>query len=173
MPTGRLSHAAQINITLNGVPVPTFYDTGHVLTTGGSDPGDAGVNESLNWRPIGTTGEDNPGGTTVSAVVTNNLPASGYDVDPTTISPTATSSSSSQVVWNAQLVASANASQFELTGTVNDMAPGEVREISLGTSYSRDDDHPHRASKFHDTHAAACNRGRRAHHQHRPQHPNS
>jgi hypothetical protein len=53
----------------------TFTDTGHVLDTGGYDSagfnhihtGGSGVtefntNESLNWRPIGTTGINNPGG---------------------------------------------------------------------------------------------------------------
>ena len=133
-PDGETAHAAQINITVNGVPLPTYLDTGHVLTTGGSDLATAGANESQNWRPIGTTGISNPGGTTVSVVVTHNLPASGYTVDPTTISPTATSSSSSQVVWNAQLLAGANPSVFQLTGTADDMAPGEVRQISLGTT---------------------------------------
>ena len=131
---GETAHASQIKITVNGVLLPTYLDTGHVLTTGGSDPGGSNVNESLNWRPVGTTGEGTPGGTTLSVVVTHNLPASGYDVDPTTITPAPSSSSSSQVVWNQQLIAATNSSVFQLTGTVTDMAPGEVRKISLGTT---------------------------------------
>ncbi|HEV3310798.1 MAG TPA: hypothetical protein VG815_09790, partial [Chloroflexota bacterium] len=133
-PDGETLHAAQINIKVDGVLLPTFLDTGHVLTTGGSDPGGAGVNESENWRTIGTTGEDNPGGQEAAITVTHNLPASGYQVDSSSITPTPTSSSPSLDVWNAQLLAGADQSQFQLTGTVNDMAPGEVRQISLGTT---------------------------------------
>ena len=117
--------------------LPTFLDTGHVLDTGGSDLGygnNETDNESQNWRPIGTTGLNSPEGTVVSLAVTHNLPATGYEIDPSTISPTATSSSSSQVVWDVQLLTSTSPSQFQLTGTVDDMAPGEVREISLGTT---------------------------------------
>jgi uncharacterized membrane protein/transglutaminase-like putative cysteine protease/sugar lactone lactonase YvrE len=66
----------------------------------------------------------------VSVRVTDNLPASGYAVDPTSISPGPASTSASQVVWNAQ--APAGTSHFRLTGTVSNMAPGEVRTISTG-----------------------------------------
>jgi hypothetical protein len=64
-----------VTFTLDGVTT-SFSDTGHVLDTGGYDTalylhihtGGGGVpvenyNESLNWRPIGTTGVNNPGGT--------------------------------------------------------------------------------------------------------------
>ena len=115
-PDGDVTDAAQVNITVNGVLLPTYLDTGHVLTTGGSDLADQGANESQNWRPIGTTGISNPGGAAVSVVVTHNLPASGYNVDPTTISPTPTSSSSSLDVWNARLLAGSNPSQFQPHG---------------------------------------------------------
>jgi uncharacterized membrane protein len=135
-PDGETLHAAQINVTVNGVLLPTFLDTGHVLTTGGSDPGGPGVNESENWRPIGTTGEDNPGGLTATLSVTDNLPGFGYAVDPTTFSPAATSSTASQVVWNTQLPPATDSgpTAFALTGTVSDMAPGEVRQISTGST---------------------------------------
>jgi hypothetical protein len=61
-PDGETLHAARIDITVNGVKLPTFLDTGHVLTTGGSDLAARGANESQNWRPIGTAGISNPGG---------------------------------------------------------------------------------------------------------------
>ena len=63
-----------VTFTLDGV-ASAFNDTGHVLDTGGYDTalynhlhtGGGGVpefnqNESLNWRPIGTTGINDPGG---------------------------------------------------------------------------------------------------------------
>ncbi len=135
-PDGETLHAARINITVNGVLLPTFLDTGHVLTTGGSDPGGAGVNESQNWRPIGTTGEDNPGGLTATVTVTDNLPSSGYTVDPSTISPTATTTSASQVSWAVQLppLSDSGPSNFALTGTVANIQPGEVQQISAGST---------------------------------------
>ena len=69
-----ISSAAKVMFTLDGVNA-AFNDTGHVLDTGGYDTanynhfhtGGGGValsntNESLNWRAIGTTGLDDPGG---------------------------------------------------------------------------------------------------------------
>jgi hypothetical protein len=64
-----------VRVTIDGVPT-TLADTGHILDTGGFDtatfgtdgsnfPFDAAnfpLNESLQWRPIGTTGIENPGG---------------------------------------------------------------------------------------------------------------
>jgi hypothetical protein len=54
-----------IHATFDGVPM-TFVDSAMVLNTGGSDsaigPGGFVNNESLQWRPIGTTGVENPGG---------------------------------------------------------------------------------------------------------------
>jgi hypothetical protein len=71
------NNAPLVSLIVNGTPV-TLLDTGHVLDTGGYDsvnsnpciggnnvnnaPG--GCNESLQWRLIGTTGVDNPGGGT-------------------------------------------------------------------------------------------------------------
>jgi len=59
----------QVAITINGA-LTTYSDTGHVLDTGGYDSatwpfhGNPFVpnNESLQWRPIGTTGIGDPGG---------------------------------------------------------------------------------------------------------------
>lgn len=55
-PDGETAHATLVTITLDGIVQSTQLDTGHVLTTGGSDPGGANVNESYQWRPIGTLG---------------------------------------------------------------------------------------------------------------------
>lgn len=54
----------QIHVTLNGT-LTTFVDSGQVLNTGGFDRAafPAGTNESLQWRQIGTTGIEDPGGT--------------------------------------------------------------------------------------------------------------
>lgn len=49
-----------ITVTVAGTP-QTFSDTSHVLDTGGFDLSCRG-NESLQWRPIGTTGIDHPAG---------------------------------------------------------------------------------------------------------------
>ena len=65
--------APTVVVTLQGSPPQTFVDTGQVLDTGGFDfvnsnpcpvAGDVpgACNESLQWRPIGTTGIGNPGG---------------------------------------------------------------------------------------------------------------
>src|SRR6185436_1413233 len=59
-------HAARLDITVDGVKLPTLLDTGHVLTTGGSDLAIGGQNESLNWRLIATTGISNPGGANIT-----------------------------------------------------------------------------------------------------------
>ena len=111
-----------------------MLDTGHVLTTGGSDLAAAGENESQNWRPIGTTGITNPGGSSLAVVITDNLPASGYNVDPTTVSPTASTVSASDVVWTPPPLTESVPTTFQLSGTVPNMAPGEVRQISTGSS---------------------------------------
>jgi hypothetical protein len=53
----------QIHVTVNGT-MTTFIDSGQVLNTGGFDRASfpAGTNESLQWRLIGTTGIEDPGG---------------------------------------------------------------------------------------------------------------
>ncbi|WP_293906964.1 PEPxxWA-CTERM sorting domain-containing protein [Phenylobacterium sp.] len=69
------STAAAVTFTIDGI-ASALGDTGHVLDTGGYDTanyshihtGGGGVpvsntNESLNWRLIGTTGVNDPGGT--------------------------------------------------------------------------------------------------------------
>ena len=50
-----------IHLTLDNTAV-TFTDTAQVLNTGGFDRAYNGTNESLQWRPIGTTGIGDPGG---------------------------------------------------------------------------------------------------------------
>jgi hypothetical protein len=61
-PDGETDHAARVDVFLDGSTDPlTFLDTGHVLTTGGFDYAQLG-NESLQWRPISTTGIDDPAG---------------------------------------------------------------------------------------------------------------
>jgi hypothetical protein len=60
---GETAHAMHVDITVNGTTLTTFLDTGHVLTTGGFDLALLNnSNESLQWRAIGTTGINNPGG---------------------------------------------------------------------------------------------------------------
>ena len=132
-PDGETAHAARVDVTVNG-QVVTLLDTGHVLTTGGSDLAAGGANESQNWRPIGTTGITNPGGSGVQVVVTDNLPASGFVVNPTSISPTASTVSSTQVVWTPTPLTESVPTTFQLTGAIVAIAPGEVRQISTGSS---------------------------------------
>ena len=69
--------------------------------------------------------------------VTHNLPAAGYTVDPATVSPPGLLTTATQFFWAATLPSTASGasqSTFQLTGTVDGMAPGEVRQISTGTS---------------------------------------
>jgi uncharacterized membrane protein len=67
-----------------------------------------------------------------SLTVNHLLPKSGYSVDPASINPAGTLSSSG-VIWNSHLPFS-GAVTFQLTGQVTNLAPGEVRQISLGTT---------------------------------------
>ena len=68
-----MNNAALVKIWIDGV-LASYSDTGHVLDTGGYDfvnsnpcpvAGDTPgfCNESLQWRLIGTTGVNDPGGT--------------------------------------------------------------------------------------------------------------
>jgi uncharacterized membrane protein/transglutaminase-like putative cysteine protease len=132
-PDGETAHAARVSVTVNG-QVITLLDTGHVLTTGGSDLAAGGANESQNWRPIGTTGISNPNGTSLAVTVTQDLPASGYNVDPASVNPTASTVSASQVVWTPPPLTEAVPTTFQLSGTVTNIAPGEVRQITTGSS---------------------------------------
>jgi fibro-slime domain-containing protein len=62
------------------------------------------------------------------------LPASGYTVDAASVNPLAAEISTSNVVWQGPLPLNDSTPRlFQLSGLVPDMAPGEVREISLGT----------------------------------------
>ena len=63
------------------------------------------------------------------------VPSSGYTVDTSSITPTPGSSTSTEIDWLGGLLAgSSSTQQFQLTGQVTNMAPGEVRQISPGTS---------------------------------------
>ena len=66
--------------------------------------------------------------------VTHQLTASGYAVDPASINPQGTVSASG-IVWSGQQPAgSAAPLTFQVTGQVTNLAPGEVRQISQGTT---------------------------------------
>ena len=60
----------KIHLTLNGV-AQTFTDSGQILNTGGFDYGnDYTLNESTQWRLVGTTGPTVPAGTGVPQTLT-------------------------------------------------------------------------------------------------------
>ena len=60
-----LANIPTISLTVDGV-TSDLLDTSHVLNTGGFDLAlVSNSNESLNWRPIGTTGVENPSGQSV------------------------------------------------------------------------------------------------------------
>jgi uncharacterized membrane protein len=62
------------------------------------------------------------------------LPDTGYVVEPDSVNPQAETVSASEVVWSGRLPFNdPSPQQFQLTGEVLDLAPGESREISLGT----------------------------------------
>lgn len=69
-----------ITVTIAGTP-QAFSDTGHVLDTGGFDLSCRG-NESLQWRPIGTSGIDHPAG--LLTLQPGNATASGGSLITTT-----------------------------------------------------------------------------------------
>lgn len=46
----------EVFIDVSGSPTATFFDSGHVLDTGGFDFASNGSNESFQWRDIGTFG---------------------------------------------------------------------------------------------------------------------
>ncbi|HWB12842.1 MAG TPA: DUF4214 domain-containing protein [Pirellulales bacterium] len=75
------------------------------------------------------------GGAGIPVTVTHQLPATGYDVNPTSITPNPSSFSSSDVTWNTTFTpGQPETDQFQLAGQVTNMAPGEVRQISEGTT---------------------------------------
>jgi hypothetical protein len=81
-----------IHVKLDGV-WQTFTDTAQILNTSGTDPGSAStaVNQSVQWRRIGTTGRGLPGGSGVNppAVTTwhNDNARTGLNRDETTLTP--------------------------------------------------------------------------------------
>ena len=84
------SNTPIIHLMLNGV-MQTFTDTAQVLNTGGRDLGSQAINESAQWRLIGTTGPYLPGGSGVNppAVTTwhNDNSRTGLNSGETTLSP--------------------------------------------------------------------------------------
>jgi uncharacterized membrane protein len=66
--------------------------------------------------------------------VNDQLPATGYAIDPSSVVPDGALSSSG-VVWHGQIPAGSTAPlTFQVTGQVTNLAPGEARPISLGTT---------------------------------------
>jgi uncharacterized repeat protein (TIGR01451 family) len=77
------------------------------------------------------SGVGSPG---IPVTVNHLLPASGYAVDAASVHP-AGAVSSSAVAWHGQVPAGSTAPlTFQLTGQVTNLASGEVRQISQGTT---------------------------------------
>jgi uncharacterized membrane protein len=75
------------------------------------------------------------GGAGIPVSISHQLPATGYNVNPTSIAPNPASFSSTAVTWNTTFTpGQPETDQFQLTGQVTNMAPGEVRQISDGTT---------------------------------------
>jgi uncharacterized membrane protein len=75
------------------------------------------------------------GGTGIPVTINHQLPPTGYNVNPTSITPDPASFSSTAVTWNATFTpGQPETDKFQLTGQVTNMAPGEVRQISEGTT---------------------------------------
>lgn len=76
------------------------------------------------------------GGTGLNSIAIelhHRLPASGYVIDPASISPAATTVSASEIQWTVQAPITGQPSLFQLSGQVPNMMPGETRAISLGS----------------------------------------
>jgi hypothetical protein len=73
-----VNNAPIVTLQVDGVFV-SYNDTGHVLDTGGFDAFCClpNGNESLNWRAVGTSGIENPGGGDVPEPVSAALLSSG------------------------------------------------------------------------------------------------
>ncbi len=75
------------------------------------------------------------GAITALLEVQHFLPTSGYTVDSSSITPTPGTTSPSEIDWLGGLLSGSSSTQeFQLTGQVTDMAPGQTRQISTGTS---------------------------------------
>lgn len=73
------------------------------------------------------------GAAPLSVGVEHFLPAAGYAVDPGSVNAGGVASATN-VVWAGQLPSNGSAVTFQFNGNVTDMAPGEVRQISQGTT---------------------------------------
>jgi len=150
---GQDNNPPQIMLKVSDAVTTTLSDSGHVLDTGGFDPGlaCASNNESLQWRAIGT------GGATVSGGNLTLEPLSSTVGTSTTTTLVARLSDAAGVLplFNTQIdfnvVSGPNAgqtahvvtdpdgvAQFSYTGTVTgtDIVQASVTNISGGTFYS-------------------------------------
>jgi hypothetical protein len=64
--------AGQVSLVIDGGAPHNYLDTAHILNTGGFDLALGGANESQNWRLIGTTGIEDPGGSPPSVPETSS-----------------------------------------------------------------------------------------------------
>lgn len=118
------------------------------LTSGTFVPVSNGAGFSLAGRFIQVRATLKASGTGVSSVlsdirvqvagfsvnVRHLLPITGYDVDPSTVSPVPDASSDTEIDWIAlRQPGDPQTVQFRFTGDAVDMQPGEVRQLSDGT----------------------------------------
>ena len=88
----------------------------------------------LNNYRLNTFAPGDRGAVDMTIAVRHHLPTSGYDVDQASITPPADSVSIPEIVWSGQIpFNSPTPLPFELTGLIPDIAPGETRDMSIGT----------------------------------------
>ncbi len=88
----------------------------------------------LNNYRLNTFGPGDRNSSDLSVQLQHSLSNSGYVIDPLTISPAAAAVSASAIRWTGQRpFNNPTPLQFQVSGEVRNMAPGEVRQISLGT----------------------------------------
>ena len=76
------------------------------------------------------------GASLADITITHQLPTSGYKVDPTTITPGATSVTTTEIGWSLEQSLSELPANLMLSGQVPNLMPGETRELSVGTEVS-------------------------------------
>jgi len=121
----------KITITIAGTPT-TFLDTGHILDTGGFDLVCQG-NESLGWRPIGTTGIQN-----TSAHVTlgpaTSVQATGASYTATAVVTDAGNQPIANVVVDFKVLSGPNAGKTgQATTDATGSAPFTYTSLVVGT----------------------------------------
>jgi len=98
------------------------------------DPSDFVATPSFDSFPDDVAPLSSLGAISALLEVQHLLPASGYNVDPTSITPTPGTSTSTEIDWLGGLLSgSSSTQQFQLTGQVTNMSPGETRQVSAGT----------------------------------------